>query len=48
MSKSSDHDSNETDSQVYEVEKIIEKKLEAGQVLYLVKWKNYPTSDNSW
>jgi len=42
----SDHES--VDSQVFEVEKIIEKKIEDGEVLYLVKWKNYSTSDNSW
>ena len=34
----------------YEVEKILDKKPQGqGHKMYfLVKWKGYPTSDNSW
>jgi hypothetical protein len=33
---------------IYEVEKILESKTEDGKTMYLVKWKNYPESDNTW
>ncbi len=32
----------------YEVEDVIDKKEVDGKTLYLVKWKNYPKSQNTW
>lgn len=32
----------------YEVEKIVDDKVEKGQKFFLVKWKNYPSSQNTW
>ena len=32
----------------YEVEKIVDMKLEKGKKMYLVKWKGYPASQNTW
>ena len=32
----------------YEVERIIEKRNNKGQVEYQVKWKGYPHSENTW
>jgi hypothetical protein len=32
----------------YEVEKIVDKKISAGKPLYLVKWKGYDSSENTW
>lgn len=37
-----------SEKDVYEVEKIVEKRVEKNQVFYKVKWKNYPDKDNSW
>jgi len=31
-----------------EVEKILNHRLEAGEMVYLVKWKHLPESENSW
>lgn len=33
---------------VYEVEKILGKRIIRKKVYYLVKWKNYSDSENSW
>ena len=32
----------------YEVEDILDSKILRKRLFYLVKWKNYPISDNSW
>ena len=33
----------------YEVEKIMEKRIQKGNIEYLVKWKNYDDpDDNTW
>lgn len=32
----------------YEVEKVVDKKSIGGKVHYLLKWKNYPDSENTW
>jgi hypothetical protein len=37
-----------TYKQLYEVEAVVSKKTIKGQPLYLVKWKNYPSSENTW
>ena len=39
----------EEEEEVYVVEKILDKRvLEDGTVLYYLKWRNYPESDNTW
>lgn len=32
----------------YEVDKIVRKRLKNGKAQYLLKWKNYPASENTW
>eukprot|EP00116_Pleurobrachia_bachei_P011198 sb/3471460/ len=39
----------EEEEEIYVVEKILDKRvLEDGTVLYYLKWRNYPESDNTW
>jgi hypothetical protein len=43
---------NDDDEEEFEIDRILEKKV-AGKgrhrkTLYLVKWKGYPDSDNTW
>lgn len=38
----------ETTEEEYEVEKILARKKVKGQIYYLVKWKGYDTSENTW
>jgi hypothetical protein len=33
---------------VYEVEKILERKKEHGKWMYKVRWKGYPPDEDSW
>ncbi|TSV41621.1 M-phase phosphoprotein 8 [Bagarius yarrelli] len=33
---------------VYEVERIIDMRMEDGEVLYRVRWKNYSSDDDTW
>ncbi len=35
-------------TQEYEVEKILKKRTRRGRTQYLVHWKGYPDSENSW
>lgn len=42
MISDDDHD------QIYEVEKIIDKKNDGDTVKYLVKWEGYPISESTW
>ncbi|PFX32446.1 heterochromatin protein 1-like [Stylophora pistillata] len=36
------------DEEVYEVEKVVDKRIHKGKVEYLLKWKGYPSSENTW
>ena len=36
------------DNDEYEVEKILKQKRINGQLFYLIKWKGYNTSENTW
>ena len=38
----------ENDPDVYDVEEILETKVRNGQRRYLIKWKGYPHSENTW
>ncbi|XP_031635904.1 M-phase phosphoprotein 8-like [Contarinia nasturtii] len=42
------YESNKTDNEEYEVEKIVGEKIEYNVRYFLVKWKGWPESDNSW
>lgn len=42
------YESSKDDNQEYEVEKIVGEKIEYGSRFFLVKWKGWPESDNSW
>lgn len=38
----------EMEEEEYEVEKVVDKRVVNGHVQYLLKWKNYPDTDNTW
>ena len=38
----------ESDSEGYVVEKILDKRIRNGYVEYFLKWKDYPSNHNSW
>lgn len=38
----------ESDDDLFTVEKLLDKKVVKGRVLYLVQWKDYDSSHNSW
>ena len=48
----SESGSNKEDSgseeEEYVVEKVVKKRLVAGKVQYLLKWKGYDDSENTW
>uniref|UniRef100_H2USR4 M-phase phosphoprotein 8 n=1 Tax=Takifugu rubripes TaxID=31033 RepID=H2USR4_TAKRU len=41
-------DSEQDEEDVYEVERIIDMRVEEGEVLYRVRWKNYCSDDDTW
>ncbi|KAM5288397.1 M-phase phosphoprotein 8 [Ctenodactylus gundi] len=41
-------DSEEDGEDVFEVEKILDMKTEAGRILYKVRWKGYTSDDDTW
>ncbi|XP_029935966.1 M-phase phosphoprotein 8 isoform X4 [Myripristis murdjan] len=45
-----EHQDSEQDEEedVYEVERIIDMRVEEGEVLYRVRWKNYCSDDDTW
>lgn len=42
------YEATKSDNDEYEVEKIVGEKIEFGARYFLVKWKGWPESDNSW
>ena len=38
----------EEESGDYEVERIIDSRLQRGKLQYLIKWKNYPIEESTW
>jgi hypothetical protein len=36
------------ENSIYEVEKIVGKRVENGKTLYQIKWKGYSITDNTW
>jgi hypothetical protein len=36
------------DNETYDVEKILDRKIENRKKLYLIKWQGYPESSNTW
>lgn len=45
---SSEEEEEDGDEPVYEVERILAKKVEKGKVSFLLKWKGYPYEDSTW
>ncbi|XP_020824440.1 M-phase phosphoprotein 8 [Phascolarctos cinereus] len=41
-------ESEEDEEDVFEVEKILDVKTEAGKILYKVRWKGYTSDDDTW
>ncbi|XP_007956760.1 M-phase phosphoprotein 8 [Orycteropus afer afer] len=41
-------DSEEDGEDVFEVEKILDMKIEGGKILYKVRWKGYTSDDDTW
>jgi hypothetical protein len=39
---------NLVENSIFEVEKIVSKKVEDGKTLYQIKWKGYSITDNTW
>ena len=50
MEKSSaaKNESQNADDTFYYVEKILDRKVENGELRYLIKWQGYSSKDNSW
>ncbi|VDP02423.1 unnamed protein product [Soboliphyme baturini] len=40
--------SEESDDDVFSVEEIVGKRVKNGRVEYLLKWENFPSSENTW
>uniref|UniRef100_A0A1X7U367 Chromo domain-containing protein n=1 Tax=Amphimedon queenslandica TaxID=400682 RepID=A0A1X7U367_AMPQE len=39
---------NDQESNIFEVERLVDRRVRKGRVLYLVLWKGYPKEEASW
>lgn len=46
--KDGENSEEESDEDEYVVEKIVSSKKEKGKILYLIKWKDWPSAANTW
>ncbi|CAB4003726.1 Hypothetical predicted protein [Paramuricea clavata] len=48
MVRISESESQDSDDELYEVEKIVAKRKRQGKVEFLIKWRGYKSDENSW
>lgn len=46
--KNNNNNHNDIEEAIFEVEDIIQKKKVGNKIMYLVKWKGYDDSENTW
>ena len=38
----------DSSDEMYDVEKIVDKRIQGGKIDYLIKWKGYCSDENEW